>query len=103
MRQKDIDGMVDAFVEEERSLSVNPFLATRIMGKIGKGTLETKRLIPAWQGVAMVLSFVLVTGLGIKAGSMYKQAEYHSNATTVVIASDDTMEHFEFYRETSKE
>lgn len=103
MRQKDIDSLVNAFVAEERALPVNPFLATRIIGKISKGSLEQKRLIPAWQRVAMAVSFVLVTGLGIKAGSMYKQAEDHSNATTVVIASDDTMEHFEFYRETSKE
>lgn len=102
MRQKDIDSLVDAFVEGERDFTVDPFLATRIMGKISKDGFE-QSLIPAWQRVSMVLSFALVTGLGIKAGNMYKQAEYHPNATTVVITSDDTMEHFEFYRETSKE
>lgn len=103
MRHTDLDGLVDSLIDDERTVPLNPFLATRIMGIIRGESPGRRVLIPIWQGMAMALSFILVIALGIKAGYMYKTTEPHSNATSVMITSDDNMEHFEFYRQTSKE
>jgi hypothetical protein len=101
--QNDIDSLVDYFVQEERSVPPNPFLATRIMGSINKGGSGLKRLVPAWQGVFMAVSLVLVTSLGIKLGSQYKAPGSSPNQKTVMFVNDETLEHFAFYQQTSKE
>jgi|GEM_PF-2902391 hypothetical protein len=103
MRDSDIDGLVDSVIEEERTVPINPFLATRVMVRIQGRSPRRRPLIPAWQGVSMALSFVLVIILGIKEGNLYKTAEPYSKATSVTITSDDNMEHFEFYRQIVKE
>jgi hypothetical protein len=101
--QNDIDKLVDYFVQEERSIPPNPFLATRIIGSISKGGTGLKRLVPAWQGVLMAVSLVLVTSLGIKLGSLYKPAGSSPNQKTVMFVNDETLEHFAFYQQTPKE
>lgn len=98
MSQKDIDALIESFIEKERSVSPNPFLATRIMGSIGN-IKEHPKFIPVWQGVAMALSFVVAIALGIKAGNMYKSTNSHPSQT-VMFMNDEEMEHFGFYRQT---
>lgn len=103
MRDSDIEALVNSVIEDERTVPINPFLATQIMGRIQGQNPSQRLLIPVWQGVSMALSFVLVIILGIKEGNLYKTAEPYSKATSVTITSDDNMEHFEFYRQIVKE
>ena len=98
MSQKDIDMLVESFVEEEKSIFPNPFLATRIMGAIGN-LKEQEKFIPVWQGVVMALSFIVAIAFGIKAGNMYKSNSSHQSQT-VMFVNDEEMEHFGFYRQT---
>ena len=101
--QKHIDRLIDSFIEEERNIPSNPFLATRIMGSIENIGRQQKKLILVWQGLAMALSLVLVTALGIKAGSLYKPSTSHPEQTMVMFVNDESMEHFGFYQQTAKE
>lgn len=98
MSQKDIEALIEAFIQKEQNVLPNPFLVTRIMGSIANRK-QHKKFIPVWQGVVMALSFVMAIALGIKAGNMYRSSSNHPGETIMFI-DDEEMEHFGFYRQT---
>lgn len=100
MKRNSFDDMIDSFVDQERSLSPNPFLATRVMASINSQS-EGPGRYSTWSVVAIAFSFLAAVGLGIKAGTLYSPAP--REAATVVLVSDDQAEHFIFYQQNSNE
>ncbi|MGE5520899.1 MAG: hypothetical protein ACM3VS_13290 [Candidatus Dadabacteria bacterium] len=99
---KDIDAGIQSFIETERKLAPNPFLATRVMALIDNNNVQ-KRWVPTWEGIVIAFSLLLAVAGGITAGSLYKPANLTNSTTAVVLINGETMEHFGFYQETSNE
>jgi hypothetical protein len=102
-RQKDIDAIINSFIEDERSSESNPFLSTRVMAVLNRDHKVRRSWMPAWQTVAMTLSLAVAVVLGIEAGCLYKPAITYEEHAAVLLLNDDQMEHFTFYRQTSNE
>lgn len=103
MGQKDIDALIDSFINEEQNISPNPFLITRVMGLVNAGTKEEKKFFPVWQGMAMALSLFAAVAVGVKAGSLYRPSALRQDQTSVMFMNDEKMEHFKFYQQTPNE
>ena len=101
--QKEIDVMIDSFIEAERNILPNPFLSTRVMASLGSEKSGRNQFYPAWQSIVMSLGVVAAIVLGINAGSLYHTSQVKSDQATIVLISDDKMEHFVFYQQTANE
>jgi hypothetical protein len=101
--QKDIDMLIDSFIETELHIQPNPFLSTRVMASIGNEKERQNKFYPAWQSIVMFLGIVASIVLGIKAGSLYHTSQDKNDQATTVFMNDDKMEHFVFYQQTANE
>lgn len=93
--------LVDELIKEERDITSNSFLSTRIMASVGAGRNdEYVQLLPVWKTVLVSLGlFVAVFG-GIAAGNLYQAS---NNRPDVVLMNDDAMEMFSFFQQTENE
>lgn len=101
--QKDIDVMIDSFIETERNIQLNPFLSTRVLASIDGEKERRNKFYPAWQTIVMSLGLVASIVVGIKAGSLYDRSQDKNDQATTVVINDDKMEHFVFYQQTANE
>ena len=101
--QKDIDVMIDSFIETERNIQPNPFLSTRVLASIDSEKERQIKFYPAWQTIVMSLGIVASIVVGIKTGSLYDRSQDKNDQATTVVINDDKMEHFAFYQQTANE
>lgn len=87
--------LVDKFVQEEKALEPNSFIATRVMAAVsGHRPGHAVRFAPVWRMAIAVVVLVAAVFTGIAAGNMYNTGAAGTNA---VVINDDAMEHFGFY------
>lgn len=93
--------LVDELIKEERDITSNSFLSTRIMASVDAGRNdEYVQLLPVWKTVLVSLGlFVAVFG-GIAAGNLYQAS---NSRPDVVLMNDDAMEMFSFFQQTENE
>jgi len=101
--ERDISTIIDSFIETQRNLSPNPFLATRVMASINVENRNQASLFPAWQGIAMAFSLIVGIAAGMQLGSLYTPDTIRNEDATVLFISDDKMEHFMFYQQKANE
>jgi quinol-cytochrome oxidoreductase complex cytochrome b subunit len=98
---KDVSRLIENFIQEEREISINPFISTRIMEAIReKGIREVNQALPAWKAALVAFCLVVAVFTGIAVGNLY-QPPIATNE--VVLMNDNRMEHFEFYSQLDNE
>lgn len=97
---QDIEAVITFFVEAEKDVSPNPFLATRVMAAIDQ---DRKEVLPLWHKFAMGLGLAIAITLGIKMGSINKSYVPQNDQSTVLFANDNVMESFMFYQQKPNE
>lgn len=95
--KKDIQQLIENFIQKERDTDYNPFLSTRIMAVIDeKNYLEIKRVVPLWK--LAILAASLVTGVfaGVGVGNLYQTKDASSS---IILMNDGRMENFDLIME----
>jgi len=92
-----IDDYINEFIDREKKIEVNPYLATRIMAKI-----ETpKYKVPGiFRYAAVAASISMVVMLGIVIGNSYTSVPKQYAGLNI---NDSEMENFTFYNSDSNE
>ena len=66
---KHIESLIDTYVDAQKKIRPNPFLAARVTSKIN--TKEPALILPAWQNAVIVLGMIMLVFVGIELGDLY--------------------------------
>jgi hypothetical protein len=91
------DDLLNEFIEREKQIKVNPYLTSRVMGKIEQ---PMERMKISWQIALVAFSIVLVVILGMGLGSLYL-TDNKDYATLNI--NDSQIENFKLYSVTNHE
>jgi len=65
---------IDEFIRREKETVPNPYLSTRVMAKIEGLKKVERRKSPLWQTLALAISIVAVSFLGVYIGNSYVES-----------------------------
>lgn len=89
---------IDQFIEKEKQLEPNPYLATRVMLSIGKKDIIQKK--PVWHTIIAAASISLVIFTGLQISNLHNPA---SSQEKGLVINDSHIESLHYYQTESHE
>lgn len=100
MANPDMDNKLDAFIKIERAIEPNPFISTRVMGKITGLALAKNKKQSAYKIALVAVSILIAIIVGMAIGDTYQMNE---NNGIAVMINDNQIENLGFYKTISNE
>lgn len=94
---KEIERMLDTYIQKEKAVEVDYFLKTRIMSKVSslnENKLHLTERIKFWQIIAVAASIAIAVTVGISLGSSYPSSLSSSDK---LVINDSHIENLDLF------
>ncbi len=95
-----IDEYIKDFVEREKEIHYNPFLATCVMEQLEQQKHPAKQENNVWKTIVVAASFLVVIFLGLNIGNYYQNISSHQVSLNI---NDSQIENLGYYNFTENE